>query len=177
MLISCNRQGESKQVSSANVAQKTISKKQNLKKQNACKVFSKKQISKWLEVNESALQQEDMSFGEKRSICYYYTKEGNRKLFIRLAWKSDKAKENKVLQRQYTNYLSKGEKNITAYKELANSDGNQILFGIGQDHEGKYISIIRKRFGNNAEAQIEITKEQQDEGMNDFLLTVINHLE
>ncbi len=148
----------------------------DLKKQKACEAIPLETIAKLMDVDKSLITQEDMGFGEKRSICYYYTKEGNRKFFIRMAWKSEKVEGNMVLQNQYANYLSNGDNNIKDYQEIQNTAQAQILFGIGQDHENKYIHILRKRYGNKAEVQLELTKEKKDEMAKDFLIKVLKGL-
>lgn len=147
-----------------------------LGKQKACEALSLTAVAALMGVEEATIKQEDMSFGEKRSICYYYTKEGNRKFFIRMAWKSEQAQKNEVLQKQYAGYLANGEDAIKKYDELSGSAQGQILFGIGQDRENKSVHILRKRYGNEAELQLELTKEEKDETVQALLMDVLEKL-
>lgn len=155
----------------------TASTTDNLSKQEACSVFDNNKVASILGVDAAALKSDDMSFGEKRSICYYYTAEGNRKLYIRLAWASEKSAENKVLEKQYAKFLSEGAEAIQQYKEVNTSNGNQILYGVGQDREGKYVHIMRKRLENKAEIQLEIVKETEDATGEETLLKLVNSIQ
>ena len=148
----------------------------NLPKQNACEAIPLSTLASLMDIDESLINQEDMSFGDKRSICYYYNKEGNRKFFIRMAWKSEKAQERKSLEKKYSNYLANGENSIKSYQEISQSGQDQILYGIGQDQENKYIHILRKRYGNKAEIQLELTKENKDEKAKDMLMKVLKEI-
>ncbi len=174
IFVSCNGQDKPQ----AQKSEKTIPVESNsqasLKVQKACEALPLADIAKLLGVDEFTLNQEDMSFGKGRSICYYFTKEGNRKFFIRMAWKNEKAQENKILQKKYTQYLSEGEREIKAYTEVQNTEDGQVLFGIGQDRENKYIHLLRKRYGNEAEIQVELTKENKDESAKDILMAIIS---
>ena len=154
--------------------QESKSNQNELSQQNACEILSIEKISQLMDVEKSTIKQKDMSFGKRRSICYYFTKEGNRKFYIRLAWKSEKAKENRVLQKQYENFMSNGDHPIKEYQELSSTEQSQILYGRGQDHENKYIHVLRKRFNNQAEIQLEVTKENKEDILKDVLLEVIN---
>ncbi|MAT54233.1 MAG: hypothetical protein CMN32_07100 [Saprospirales bacterium] len=175
IFISCQGQDNS-QTATTKKAEQDNNPIAELSKQKACDAIPLATIASLMDVDKSTINQEDMSFGEKRSICYYYTKEGNRKFFIRMAWKSEKAQGNQVLQNQYAKYLSSGENDIKEYQELKNTGDTQILFGIGQDRENKYIHILRKRFGNKAEVQLELTKENKDEMAKDQLIEVLKEL-
>lgn len=169
----CGGQGEAPTNQSETSDQTTTTSPASLGKQKACEALSLATIATLMDVEEASINQEDMGFGEKRSICYYYTKEGNRKFFIRMAWKSEKAQKNEVLQKQYANYLSSGEEAIKQYDELPSSEQDQVLFGIGQDREQKYIHILRKRYGNAAEIQLELTQETKDATAKDRLMAVL----
>lgn len=146
----------------------------SLSKQDACSVFDNNKVASILGVDAAMLKSDDMSFGKGRSICYYYTAEGNRKLYIRLAWEGEKAIENKVLEQQYKKFLTEGAEAVQQYKEVSTANGNQILYGVGQDREGKYVHIMRKRIGNDAEIQLEIVKETEDNNGEKTLLQLIN---
>jgi len=176
LFFSCNGQENLQNQSSEKSTPETVGNAALLKKQKACEALSLTTIARLMDVDESAMKQEDMSFG-KRSICFYYTKEGNRKFFIRMTWESEKNAENKALQKRYTKYLSEGENGIKEYTEVQNNEQGQILFGIGQDREGKYIHILRKRYGNNAEVQLELTKENKDDMAQKSLMKAINEIE
>lgn len=147
-----------------------------LTEQVACEVLTLEEIAQLLEVDLDQIKQDDMSFSNKQSICYYYTAEGNRKLFIRLAWKSEKAATNKVLEKQFKKYLEKGDVNQNRYVELERTSEHQLIYGSGKDRENKSIQIIRKRFGNNAEAQIELVKESLGDNVKDQLVRVLSKL-
>ncbi|HHH55353.1 MAG TPA: hypothetical protein ENK91_16970 [Bacteroidetes bacterium] len=150
-----------------------------LKKQDACEVLSKEEVSSLLKVDINDLTQEDMSFAEneRRSICHYVVKNGEIGSYnIRLSWKSDKAKANKVLEKSYSRYLSSGEKNMDSYEELDNSNGTQILFGTQKEDHGTTNYIIRKRFGNSAEVKIEVLTQNEAKELKSKLLKIINEL-
>ncbi len=147
-----------------------------LQKQKSCELFTNRQIAELLNVDVASLKTEDMGGGERRSICYYYNAEGKRKLYIRLGWESDKSIENKVLETQYKRFLEDTEQDFT-YQEISNESGNQILTSIQPDRENMYIHIVRKRFGNSAEATLELRHESDAANIKDELVKMINELD
>lgn len=175
LFFSCNN-NTTKELTSKKSLKSTVS-NTILKKQNACEVLPISTIADLLQVDSNLLLKQDMSFGEKRSICYYYTKQGDKKFFIRMAWENKKAQENKRLQNKFTLYLNQGEKDINSYEEIEKTKDHQILFGIGQDRENKYIHILRKRFGNQAELQLEVTQVQKNENLKNRLQKFLKEIE
>ena len=83
IFISCQGQDNS-QTATTKKAEQDNNPIAELSKQKACDAIPLATIASLMDVDKSTINQEDMSFGEKRSICYYYTKEGNRKFFIRM---------------------------------------------------------------------------------------------
>lgn len=47
---------------------------------------------------------------------------------------------------------------------------------MGQDQENKYVHILRKRYGNKAEVQLELTKENKDELIKHELMRILEEL-
>jgi len=147
-----------------------------LDKRAACEILSLEEIADLLDVDANELKQKDLSFGKSRSICSYYTSEGNRKFFIRLSWKSKKATANKVLERNFKKYLDSGDNDSNQYVEIETTSEHQLIYGTGTDRENKSIQVIRKRIGNDAEIQLELIKEYRDEAVKDLLLGVLSKL-
>lgn len=151
----------------------------DLNKQKACDMLSKTEVARLLGVEVDALVEEDMSFAEsnRRSICHYVVKGEVASYNLRLGWKSDKAVENKILEKSYIRYLASGEKNMKSYEELTNKNGIQILYGEQDEAHGTRNHIIRKRYGNKAELKIEILKEaRSNENVKDLLVKLINDM-
>lgn len=146
-----------------------------LEKQKSCELFTTERIAKLLNVELSSLKTDDMGHSEKRSICYFYNAEGKRKLFIRLGWKSDKAIEKKTLETQYKNFINNGVEEVS-YQEISSENGNQVIAGIQPDRENMYIHIVRKRFGNSAEATLELRHESDAANVKDELLKMIEEI-
>lgn len=128
-------------------------------KKKACEVFDNKYLADTLNWNSSIIKKEETKF-RRASVCTINHSEEN--MLVRLGWKSDRAVNNKVLEKQFANFLKKGEKGIK-YKEISNQNGNQILFGKGQEKLGFITYIARKRFGNEKAIQVEIRSKTRDE--------------
>jgi hypothetical protein len=145
-------------------------------RKNACELLSLKEVSEILEVDVNALNLEDMSFGGDKSICYYFTESGNRKFFIRLSWKNENAIKNRVLERNYKRYLETGAKDKSNYIEIESTPNHQLIYGIETERGNKTMQILRKRFGNESEIQIELTKEFRDKAVKDQLISLMSRL-
>lgn len=82
IFTSCQGQDKPKKLTTENAEQAVNgSKTDDLSKQNACEAITLESISNLMGIDKSAINQEDMSFGEKRSICYYYTERGRPQVF------------------------------------------------------------------------------------------------
>ena len=147
---------------------------QSITQLKACDVLSIEQMAKLLETNPTNLVKEDMSFaeGKRRTICHYILKGAIGSVNVRVATKSDKAKENKVLEKSYQRYLTQGEQNISSYEEISAEGEIQILYGANTDRSGTN-HVIRKRFGNIGEIKIEVLKGNSDESLRTALLEII----
>ncbi len=177
VLASCNGQDKPVTTMSEKTNQTNSNSNTVLSNQKACEAIPLATIAELMGIEQSAVIEEDMSFGKGRSMCYFYSKEGDRKVYIRMAWKNEKAEENKVLQQQFADALANGEKDIKSYTEVENSEHGQVLFGIGQDRENKYIHMLRKRYGNKAEISLELLKENKDEMAQDILMKIMNAID
>ncbi len=71
MLASCDGQNKSKTQTPEIPKQESKNNQDGLERQKACETLSLNKISELMDVDKAIIQQEDMSFGEKRSICIY----------------------------------------------------------------------------------------------------------
>ncbi len=143
----------------------------------ACEAVSNEIVSTLMNVELNALIQEDLSFGKRRSICYYYTSDGNRKFFIRISSKSESAQSKKVLENQYENLQNNGDDTIQSYQQISETADTEVLYGTAQDREGKHIHVLSKRYSNLGELQVELTLETKNENASNELLKIIGHIE
>lgn len=147
-----------------------------LERQNACEVMTMDEIAALLHTVADQLAQDNMDMGKDNSICYYYSKDGNKKLFMRMAWANERAQEYEVLTRQYSSLLQNGDKTISTYTHIATTANSQIIYGKNEDRVGNMIHIARKRFGNTAEVQVELTTSDKDTDYKDRLVDIVRAL-
>ncbi|MGR3811298.1 hypothetical protein [Jiulongibacter sp. NS-SX5] len=144
---------------------------EDLKKRPACEAIELSHLIALLDWNAENIVTQDLGFNEKRSACQFIHQE--EKLFIRLGWNSEKAIENKVSENRFKNYLQNGEDGVI-YESI---DSNKILFGQKEDRFGNKIYLLRKRFDNKAEAQIELnTEKTQADEVKNMLLHLMEKL-
>lgn len=150
---------------------------QQLSRQMACEVLSIDDVARLLKTEANNLISEDMSFaeGKRRSICHYVVKGKVASYNMRLAWQSEKAVANGALVKRYERYLKNGEENMKQYTELQNDGKIQILYG-AQALGGGMNHVIRKRYGNSAEAKIEVLLEEGNYELKDELLEIIQRI-
>lgn len=174
--VSCgDAQKESNKNSKAAPQSSDSNSSSGLKMQKACETIDINTIAELLDRNASEIQMQDMSYKDNPSVCYYFTKDGARKLYLRLAWKSEKAEENKLLETQYKRLLTTGEKKIT-YVEHQNQNNQQILSGNGKDRGDQYVHVVRKRIGNASEIQLELVNQTEDNAINTKLIQLVNSI-
>ena len=129
-----------------------------LKKQGACVALPLDSIVKVMNWDIKKVEKSSSGFWGS-SVCYLEHSIDN--MMVRLAWQSKKATRDKRLEVEYEDLLTKGE-NGFFYRELENDEGIQVIYGHGHDNYGKHVVLIRKRFGNNSEATIELKTPAQD---------------
>lgn len=158
--------------SSALLAQSSM-----LSKQDACAVLSKESIANMMSVDVNDLVEEDMSFleNDRRSICHLVVKGQIASCNVRLSWSSERAQENKALERQFNQYLSNGEQTMKKYEEINNDDNGQVLFGMEKGENG-VLYVVRKRYGLSADAKIEVLMPTEGEAVREKLLATIERL-
>lgn len=83
-------------------------------------------------------------------------------VYVRLGWKSEKAQEKGVLSFLFKRYLTDGE-NGMSYSEIEGKDATQSLVASGNIAGGLTMAIARKRYGEKAEVQIEVSGENSKE--------------
>jgi len=131
-------------------------------KREACDYLSKEEIARIFGWNAENTTSTLMMSLKDRDVTVCNLVHGDDKLLIRLAWKSEKAAANKVLERRFATFLGKGEENMT-YRELqADADG-QTIFGSGDGRFGQKIYILRKRLGNTIDIQLELASASAEE--------------
>src|SRR5690554_2496773 len=177
LFFACVRQDKTQTNATQELKRTIKSDRDILKKRKACEVLSIEKIAQVMMVEVSEIQRKDLSLGSSRSVCYYYSKEGNRKLFIRMVWKNDRAITDSLLSKRYKRYLAVGDTLVGKYREVYATDNIQILFAIDQGRENNYIHLLRKRYGNHAEIQIELTKKYKDTGMEEVLMEMLKKIE
>lgn len=128
----------------------------SLKKQEACSAITTADLVEVLGWSEADIKSDQGRDTKKVSICNLLHQE--EKLMVRLGWKSEAAQKNKVLENNFKKYLEKGEGKIsyTAIDETT-------LQGDVEDRGGQHIYMVRKRFGNEAEIQIELVVPAKDD--------------
>lgn len=99
-------------------------------------------------------QQQNFSFKDYNfSDCSYRKKETSESVILKSYHKSDKAIENKVLERQFSTFLTKGNQKFT-YKEIEGS-GTQTILGV-YINRGLRFYHLRTRIQNSYEFSSEI---------------------
>lgn len=140
-----------------------------LKPQVACETISNILLTEMFGWELENIFQQSLTHNEKRSICSFGIDE--EKLFVRLGWKSEKAQEMKTVENQFKNYLSNGENGIN-YSSLK---GDELLYGSKTDQHNNMVYILRKRYGNKAEIQLEFyTPNRTEEEVKKHLLSLLN---
>lgn len=125
-----------------------------IEKKEACEQVDDQTIVEIMGWSASNLKKEQMMSLKDRDITVCNYLHGDDKLLIRLAWKSEKSEENKVLEKNFKRFLNEGE-NELSYKEISSTADSQTIFGTGKGRGGQTQYILRKRFGNSVDVQIE----------------------
>ena len=144
--------------------------------QPACGIATLEEISTTIGIDTSLLVQKSLNFRNKTSRCYVFDSNDVQFFVIRLEWKSQGDILKQVLLTNYQTYLSQGDKYISNYQELSSPSGTQTLFGTGQNDENRYVHIIRRRYGDEAEALIEMTLDALDSNAQSKLQTILNSI-
>jgi hypothetical protein len=129
-----------------------------LKKQGACVALPLDSIVKVMNWDMQRVEKSSSGFWGS-SMCYLEHSIEN--MMVRLSWPSKRAIRDKQLEVEYEAVLTKGEKGLF-YRELENDGDIQVIYGHGHDNYGKHIVLVRKRYGNSAEAMIELKTPAQD---------------
>ena len=153
-LFACG-QSEATEKPIAKEASATTPKSYLPERKEACEFFSMEEVGEFFNWNPSVITQQLMMKLEdyNQTFCNHYTPDGE-KFILRINWKSEKAQQNKVLEKQYSKYLSKGEDNLK-YKKSNTSIGTESIFGHAPDRDHKTRYILRTRFANEVEIIIE----------------------
>jgi len=124
-------------------------------RKEACDFFSVDEIAGFLNWNSATITRELMMSLERynQTNCHHFTPDGEQ-FTLRIVWKKEKAQKNKVLENQYKNYRTTGEKGLT-YKVVDTQQGSESLFGTGPDRDDKTIYILRTRYENQVSVIIE----------------------
>ena len=134
----------------------TTSTKSNLpERKEACEFFSIEEVGDFFNWNPSVITQKLMMKLEdyNQTFCNHYTPDGE-KFILRIDWNSEKAQQNKVLEKRFSGYLAKGEDSLK-YKKSNTSIGTESIFGQAPDRDHKPRYILRTRFQNEVEIIIE----------------------
>ena len=127
-----------------------------LEKNEACEYVDHNTIAAVMGWNASGIKEELMMSLKDRdvTVCSYMHEDDM--LMIRLAWKSIKSEENKVLENNFKRFLGGGENNLS-YQEVELTPDSQTIFGMGKGRGGQMQYILRKRLRNAVDIQIEST--------------------
>lgn len=131
-------------------------------KKEACDFLTMEEIGAFFNWEPSIITQQLMMKLERynQTFCNHFTPNGE-KFILRINWKSKKAQQRKVFEKQYNNYLLNGEDNLK-YKKSNTSMGTESLFGFAPDRDHKTRYILRTRFQNEVEIIIEAALDKND---------------
>jgi hypothetical protein len=117
-------------------------------------------------------KKQDFSFDRYNfSSCSYTDNETSEFVLLKVYHKSEKAIENKVLENQFSNFLSNGNQKYV-YKEIAGK-GTQTILGT-YSNRNLHFYHLKMRIDNNYELSTEITTAQpNDEEIEKQLLQLV----
>ena len=144
--------------------------------QSACGITTLEEISNTIGIDTSLLIQKSLDFRNKTSRCYAFDSNDVQYFVIKLEWKSQGDILKQILSNNYQTYLTQGDKYISNYQDLSSPSGTQTLFGTGQNNENRYVHILRRRYGDDAEALIEMTLDALDSNAQSKLQTILNNI-
>ena len=148
-----------------------------LEKKEACEYVEDKAIAEIMGWDASSIKEEQMMSLKDRdvTVCSYLHEDDM--LMVRLAWKSAKSEENKVLEKNFQKFLNEAEKDLS-YQEVGTTSNSQTIFGTGKGRGGQMQYILRKRIGNTVDIQIERTSmENNPEGFSEKLRALLASIE
>ncbi|MEO1517342.1 MAG: hypothetical protein AAFV95_20110 [Bacteroidota bacterium] len=132
-------------------------------KKDACEFFTNEQMAALMDWPVEVVSNEQLMSLEDRGItvCGYYDTERSESILLRLKWPSEKARENKILERSFKRYLEQGEEELR-YQPAKTSTGTEAIFGHGPSHHGFTHYLLRCRYGNEIDVVIESMSKTND---------------
>ena len=163
VLIACGQTSQAPSTSSSPEAT-TITKPvtSNFNKKEACEYVSPEELAQIMGWEASNIISKLSMSIKDRDVTVCNIIYGDESMLFRLAWKSERSQENKVLERNFNKQLTTGEGDLK-YRELSNTTEGQVIWGVGPGRVGQHVYILRKRIGNEIEIQLEALSMINDE--------------
>ncbi len=95
------------------------------------------------------------------TVCSFSEQGGEVFVLVRVSHESDKAQENRVLEKGYQSMLTNVDEKLT-YEKIPTIIGTESIFGEGEGNHGYRVYILRNRFDNAIDTTIETSVNQGD---------------